>query len=92
MNDVWTEDQSQMSPETVKAILMIWSNLDMSSTDFYQKTKDDHKLLQCVHTSKKYNWCQADKFTEQQQVAAGAKSSAIINNWYHIQKILTVFS
>lgn len=56
MNDLWTEEKSQLQPETVKAMLLVKVNMGLSCSDFHQHIRDNHKLLKCVHSSKKYKW------------------------------------
>jgi len=58
MNDLWTEDKSELQPETVKAMLLVKVNMGLSCTDFHQQIRDNHKLLKCVglHSSEKYKW------------------------------------
>lgn len=55
-NDVWTEDKSQMAPETVQSILLVRVNIQMNCIEFHKKIKGNTKLLQSVHSSAKYKW------------------------------------
>jgi hypothetical protein len=61
MNDLWTDEKSQMLPDTVKAMLLVKVNMHLSCSEFHQKVKDNEKLLKCVHGSKKYKWLQVTK-------------------------------
>jgi len=40
MNDLWTEEKSELQPKTVKAMLMVKVNLGLSCTDFHQQIRD----------------------------------------------------
>jgi hypothetical protein len=72
MNDMWTEDKSQMASETVESILLVRVNINMSCIDFHKKIKGNTNLLQCVHSSSKYKWFQRKKA----KAAASAIASA----------------
>lgn len=61
MNDMWTEDKSQMAPETVQSILLVRVNMQMNCIDFHKKIKGNKQLLQSVHSSAKYKWFQQKK-------------------------------
>lgn len=81
MNDLWTEDKSQMTADTVKSVLTVRVNLAMSCADFHQKIKCNNKLLKAVHSSSKYKWSQ-DKVTAtasqpQQQLQQAANSACV---------------
>lgn len=55
INDVWSPDKSNMSIETLEAILTIKFNLSMNCIDFYKSVQNDKKLLLSAHSSKKYS-------------------------------------
>jgi hypothetical protein len=59
MNDMWSEDKSQMVPETVESILLVRVNIGMNCIDFHKKIKGNVKILQSVHSSSKYKWFQS---------------------------------
>lgn len=56
MNDLWTDEKSQMNPETVAAMLLVKVNIGLTCSDFYEQIRHNDKLLQCVHSSSKYKW------------------------------------
>jgi hypothetical protein len=45
MNDLWTDETSQMLPDTVKA-------MRLSCSEYHQKIRDNEKRVNCVHGSK----------------------------------------
>jgi hypothetical protein len=54
MNDLWTDEPSQMLHGTVKSMLLVKANMHLSCSEFHQKIRDHEELLNCVHGSKKY--------------------------------------
>jgi len=76
MNDLWTEEKSQMSHETVKSILLVRVNLSVSCTDFYHKIKGNRQLLESVHSSEKYRWRQKQVSATSSAASASATSDS----------------
>ena len=54
IKNIWAENRGSMALNTVKAILNIQYNSDLSCKQFYDKVKDDKAMLQKVQSSKKY--------------------------------------
>lgn len=53
-NKVWTSDKSQLSIETMKAILCVKYNLTNSCDKFYDILSNNSKLLKKIHSNEKY--------------------------------------
>ena len=54
MNDVWTNEKTQLSVDTLKGLLMIKANFKQSCSEFHTMLLSNNDLLQAIHFSKKY--------------------------------------
>lgn len=54
MNNMWTENKSQLSVKTLRAMLMLKCNVGLSCDKFHDKIKGEPALLKDIHSSKKY--------------------------------------
>jgi len=63
MNDIWTNEKSQLKVETLKAILIVKTNLKMTCLQFYHFLKNQKDMLKQISSSTKYvseNECDVD--------------------------------
>ena len=54
MNNIWTDDKSQLKVSTLKSLLMLKFNVKLSCLDFYNMLKSSPELLKKIITSEKY--------------------------------------
>ena len=54
MNALWTDEKNRFLVETIKSILMIKSNTNLSCDAFAKKLAKDKAILKKIHGSEKY--------------------------------------
>ena len=54
MNALWTDEKNRFLVETIKSILMIKSNINLSCDAFAKKLAKDKAILKKIHGSEKY--------------------------------------
>jgi hypothetical protein len=54
MNKIWTKEKSQLKIETLKAILVTKTNVDMNCSEFYSFLKKSPLLLKSIASNDKY--------------------------------------
>ena len=54
MNKLWTSEKSQLSVETLKAILQVKTNLGNSCEEFHKSISANDELLKKIHLAEKY--------------------------------------
>lgn len=54
VNNIWTSKKTQMTVDTIKAILEIRCNLGDSCQEFYDNIKGHDSLLKKIHSAEKY--------------------------------------
>lgn len=55
MNSFWTKEKSSMKVETVKAVLILKSNINDTCAQFHDRLLKNTDLLRKIHSSEKYN-------------------------------------
>lgn len=54
MNLIWTDQKNRLKVETVKAILSVKTNFNMSCDEFSKKLSENENVLRQIHSSDKY--------------------------------------
>lgn len=54
MNNIWTNEKSQLGVETLKAMLMVRCNIANTCEEFLLKIEKNYDLLKRVHSAEKY--------------------------------------
>ena len=53
-NGQWTDERNKLLPATVRSLLLVQMNLEMSCSEFYSVIRQDNALLRKVRSSLKY--------------------------------------
>lgn len=54
MNDVWTAERNRFNVCTVKALLTVKTNFNLTCQGFMEKLAEDKQILRKIHSSEKY--------------------------------------
>ena len=55
MNNIWTEEKTQLKVSTLRSLMMLKFNIKLSCLDFYNKLKSSPELLKQIISSEKYD-------------------------------------
>jgi hypothetical protein len=56
MNSMWAKEESRLSVETIRAVLVVRQNCVMECEKFYDKVLNDRNLLRKITSLEKYSW------------------------------------
>lgn len=55
MNKIWSAEKTQLNINTLKAMLIVKTNFDLSCIEFYSRLAEDECILEKISSSEKYN-------------------------------------